>query len=103
VCCHLVLEWVSGQGFLNTEAERGPRWATEKRAQSSGEALSSNKATQAILRTKRTDVEQQADWKTAHVQIGLQLHVMHGQQCGTALVFQDDGFVRQNIGPVSKR
>jgi hypothetical protein len=77
-------EWVLGQGFLNTEAEGGPRGATEKRVLPSGEAPS-------------------PDRKTAHAQIGLQLHVMSRQQCRNARDFQDNGFVRQAIGPESKR
>jgi hypothetical protein len=68
---HLVPEWVSGQGFFNTEAARGPRGATEKRVLSSGEAPSPDKAPQAILQTRRVEVEQQADRKTTHAQINL--------------------------------
>jgi hypothetical protein len=53
-------ERVSGQGFFNTEEERGPRWATEKGVRSSDEAP------QAFFQAKCVEVEQQADRKTAH-------------------------------------
>ena len=57
---HSLPEWVSGRGFFDTEAERGPRGATEKKV------TSSNEAPQAILQLWRMDVEQQASRKTAH-------------------------------------
>jgi hypothetical protein len=94
---HSLPERVSGQGFFNTEEERGPRWATEKRAPSSDEAL------QAVFQTKRVDDEQQANRKTAHAQIGLQLHGICRQQCWDRFDFQDNGLVRRDIGPESKR
>ena len=56
---HLVPEWVSCQGFFNTEAERGPRGATEKAVALSGEA------SKAVFQTRRVDVEQQAERKIA--------------------------------------
>jgi hypothetical protein len=37
------------------------------------------------------EVEQQADRKTAHAQIGLQLHVMGRQQCRDRFEFRDIG------------
>jgi hypothetical protein len=45
------VEWVLGQGFFNTEAEGGPRWATEKKFPSP------NKALQTTVQTKRMEVE----------------------------------------------
>ena len=74
VSYHLMPEWVLGQGFFNTEAERGPRRATEKKVKVSGEAP------RAILQVRRMEVEQQADRKTAHAQISLRLHVVFRQQ-----------------------
>jgi hypothetical protein len=71
VCSHSLPEQVSGQGFFNTEAERGPRGATEKRTLPPDKAPLPNKAPQAILQPRRVEVEWQADRKTAHTQISL--------------------------------
>jgi hypothetical protein len=48
---HSLPEWVLGQGFFDTEAERGPRWATEKNVASSDEVP------KAVSQTKRMEVE----------------------------------------------
>jgi hypothetical protein len=99
VSLHSSAQWMSGQGFFNTEEERGPRRATEKKiqhgirdspnSQQSQLPASPNKAPQAILQANRIEIEQQAHWKTAHAQIGLQLLVMHRQQCSHRLDCQN--------------